>query len=83
MSRKWPLMYRKDGSLDLGQAICLTFTVFSCVSFWLSGSGYLTITPEAWTFLGACQVIVFLSWMQRERAEWLAKRGTSGATVAE
>jgi hypothetical protein len=85
VSRSNPWFYRADGGLDLGQFICFAFTIFSCVAFWEAGANKLTITPEAWAFLGACQIVVFVAWASRERAEWLAKRGmpTIGGSVAE
>ena len=86
MSRDNPWFYRADGGLDVGQTICLAFTIFACTVFWYSGDGTLTVTPEAWAFLGACQVVTFTSWAVRERAEWIAKRGAPpapGVTGAE
>lgn len=73
-----PLFYRKDGTLDLGQAMCLLITLFGLAAFSLEALGWWKPSNVAWAFLGSFVVSAFIVWASNEKAALLAQARSPG-----
>ena len=72
--RSNPLLFRKDGGLDVSQAILTVLFVYILVLMWCVGLGWLQFDTGAWAFFGSVVPVFFIAWVARDRADLIARQ---------
>lgn len=85
-----PLLFRRDGALDLAQVGLGALVGFSCLVVWCdAGSETFTVSLAAYAFLAVVVFVAFVAWAARDRAELLvasdldANLGLFGGTTRD
>lgn len=77
-----PLLFKRDGSMDLSQFLLVLLTVWVCVVWVLAGLAVLRVSTAAWAFLGSFTTLAFIAWAARDRAELIANSKAPGEVAA-